>query len=410
MVHSAVIVLGPAWRQWAERKVAGLTVLGRALLALGDAGARAVLVVGGEQSIVERSLAGRVSKAAVCHIGEWANMEDLKETLCQEPDELILVIEQPFLFDKDTVQSLLRAEVPSKLGDAFGLLIAPLSAFEQKLSIENASVNVEAPERIAPVCPVLAKPIEREEDLHLAEAELLATTQKPIAVDGVIAFYVMRPVSRFITRALWNTRITPNQVTLLSMLSGLAAAPFAASGGYWFHILAGVLLFIGATIDCVDGEIARLKHLGSRSGEWLDTLSDDISTAGYLIGLSAGVSWLPFGLNPSFFGWAAAILFVVSSAYIYYVLARYIGVIDTTRFPYFFLEEPGKPKGPNTGFGWRFSQLATYALKRDFFVALFVVLALCNAPWVSLLLLGTGTVVNASAALLTAVLAPPKHG
>jgi phosphatidylglycerophosphate synthase len=410
MVYSAVIVLGPAWRQWAERKVAGLTVLGRTLLALGDAGARAVLVVGGEQSMVARSLEGRSSKAAVCHIGEWANLEDLQETLCQEPSELILVIEQPFLFDKETVQSLLRAEAPSRLGDAFGLLIAPLSAFEHKLSIENASVLVEAPERIAPSFPTLARPIEREEDLRLAEEELLATTQKPIAVDGVVAFYAMRPMSRFITRALWNTRITPNQVTLISMVLGLAAAPFAASGGYWFHLLAAVLLFFGATIDCVDGEIARLKHLGSRSGEWLDTLSDDLSTAGYLLGLSAGIAWLPFGIDPVLFGWCAAVLFASSSAYIYYVLARYVGVIDTTRFPYFFLEGPGQPRGSGTSVGWRFSRLLTYALKRDFFVALFVVLALFNVSWVSLLLLGTGTLVNASAAFLTALLAPPKHG
>jgi phosphatidylglycerophosphate synthase len=407
MTHSAVIVIGPSWKQWAEREACGLTVLGRALLALGDAGARVILVVGGEHDIVSRALRGRTSKAAVCHMGEWANTEDLRETLHQEPDELLLVVEQPFLLDKDTWQSLLQSEQPCTLGDAYGLLVAPLQAFEQKLSIENAAPLVDAPDRIAPLFPLLAKPIETEEDLLRAEKQLLDTTRKPIEVDGLIAFYVMRPISRFLTRTLWSTGVSPNQVTLFAMFLGLCSSPLAASGTYWGHLCAAVLFFFGATIDCVDGEMARLKHMGSRGGEWLDTLADDISTTAYLLGLALGVSWLPFGLNPVLLGVGAAALFVVSSVYIYYVLARYVGVIDTTRFPYFFQEMPGKPRSPKSGFIVKLSSLLTYALKRDFFAALFVMLALCHAPWISLFLLGLGSVVNAAGAFLTAIIAPP---
>jgi phosphatidylglycerophosphate synthase len=399
MIDVAVLSLrGESQPLWFSR-AAGLSLLGRALLALGDVGVRTIVLVGGGEGLVRSALAGRRSKASLCFLGEWASPADIAEVAGLSPSDSILLVARPCALEKANLKALLSCEDACRFSTTPHLVAAPLSSF----SSLSAPVAGLALREVAPVHPALALPLSTEEEVRAAEEALLETTRKPVAVDGVVAYYAMRPVSRRLTRSLWDTPLTPNQITLISMLLGLLAAPLAAAGGYQNHLLATLLLFAGATVDCVDGEIARLKHLGSRSGEWLDTLSDDLSTAGYLIGLGLGVPWLPGGLSPFWFGLGTAILFLLSNIYIYYVLAVHVGVIDTTRFPYFFLSAPGRHRRPDTLRG-KIAGLVVYALKRDFFVAFFVLLALCDAPWLSLLLLGCGSALNAGAALLTGLL------
>lgn len=410
MLETAVIVLRPAHHPLWMARCAGLSLLGRALLALGDAGARYVAVLGATPELLRAALGTRHSKAAALPLPASTSAAELAELVGAAEDSLLLVLDQPQIIERANLAPLLRAAVPSfweaRGSTPDGAVVAPLRALHRGLSVSAAFASGLTFHAVPPAHPVFTCPVLSRAQLPALEAALLDTTRKPIAVDGVVAYYAMRPVSRRLTRALWDTAVTPNQATLVSMFLGLLAAPVAAQGGYGPHLLAAFLLFAGATVDCVDGELARLKHQGSRAGEWLDTLSDDLSTAGYLIGLGLGVPSLPYGLSPLWLGMGSAALFLLSNVYIYYVLARYVGVIDTTRFPYFFLSAPGRPRRPDTLRG-KIGGVLVYALKRDFFVALFMLLALCGAPWLSLLLLGTGACFNAIAALLTGLLGRP---
>ncbi|RXE55522.1 CDP-alcohol phosphatidyltransferase [Methanoculleus taiwanensis] len=82
--------------------------------------------------------------------------------------------------------------------------------------------------------------------------------------------------------------VTPNQVSLLSLLFGLFSA-FTFAGGYF---LAGsLLLFISAVLDLVDGNVARKNHSESDFGAVFDWIADKYVDAAVILGV--GFSQVP---------------------------------------------------------------------------------------------------------------------
>jgi phosphatidylglycerophosphate synthase len=197
----------------------------------------------------------------------------------------------------------------------------------------------------------------------------------------------MRPLTRPLTRLLLPTPVTPNQVTLVALLCGVAAAVSAARGE---AALAGILFWIGAAVDCVDGDLARLRVQGSRLGEWLDTLADDVSTLGLLLGLGVelaaegyGQTWLLLGIVGVLFG-------LLTEAKLYLDLHRLGLPIDTAQYPWFF-GSPGERRGP---LGRTFYALS-FLFRRDAFVTLVAILLIGGARRVPFLVLFGGAMVFA---------------
>ena len=100
--------------------------------------------------------------------------------------------------------------------------------------------------------------------------------------DGFFSTFFLRKISRFITYLLVETRITPNAITLFSIVLGFSAAYSAASK---FYLLGGFLLLLSLIFDCVDGEVARYKEMFSPLGAWLDALSDRVKEFVYIFAL-----------------------------------------------------------------------------------------------------------------------------
>lgn len=70
--------------------------------------------------------------------------------------------------------------------------------------------------------------------------------------------------------------VTPNAITIASIVLGLGAAVAFYYDNFWIN-LAGVLLLMWAdAFDSADGQLARLTHNYSRFGRILDGLSGDI--------------------------------------------------------------------------------------------------------------------------------------
>ena len=66
---------------------------------------------------------------------------------------------------------------------------------------------------------------------------------------------------------------TPNKVTLLRVLAGLAAVSMFGHGAWWN--LTGVALTVASILlDALDGHIARKKKLATPVGAQLDILGD----------------------------------------------------------------------------------------------------------------------------------------
>ena len=133
-------------------------------------------------------------------------------------------------------------------------------------------------------------------DLGRAEQALEVTLG--IAADSGVDRYLHRRCSRWITRFLVGTSVTPNQVSLSSLAIGLVAI-----WCFWHATAAsafiGVLLYaLACIVDHADGEIARLTFQESRLGANLDWTIDTIINAGIVlgIGVSAG-GWLMAGVG-----------------------------------------------------------------------------------------------------------------
>jgi phosphatidylglycerophosphate synthase len=111
--------------------------------------------------------------------------------------------------------------------------------------------------------------------------------------DELINTYLLRPIAGIFVRVLYGTPITPNQVTLVSVLSGIAAAYFYGKGTANACIIAGLLMTLKDILDSADGQLARAKHLQSRIGRFLDSIGDFIVDAAVF----GSIGWTLFVLN-----------------------------------------------------------------------------------------------------------------
>lgn len=97
--------------------------------------------------------------------------------------------------------------------------------------------------------------------------------------DELINTYVLRPIAGQLVRLLFNTRVTPNQVTIAAIIAGICAAVFYALGTREAVIAGGLLVTLKDLLDSADGQLARAKSLYSRTGRFLDSIGDVIVNA-----------------------------------------------------------------------------------------------------------------------------------
>jgi len=85
-----------------------------------------------------------------------------------------------------------------------------------------------------------------------------------------------RPAGWRVAHALGSTRVSPDAVTLASLIVGLVAGHLFWYSSAWINA-AGVLLFIVSDVlDSADGQLARLRGTSTRTGRFLDGLSDSL--------------------------------------------------------------------------------------------------------------------------------------
>lgn len=89
-----------------------------------------------------------------------------------------------------------------------------------------------------------------------------------------VEMYFTRPLASLIVRAVYNTKVTPNSLTYIAFVFGLLAAAAYLGGNHLFFILGGVMGQVVSIFDCADGQLARVKNMGSRYGAYLDLFLD----------------------------------------------------------------------------------------------------------------------------------------
>lgn len=116
---------------------------------------------------------------------------------------------------------------------------------------------------------------------------------KSIEVEEIIDLLIHRPLGYVLARASYPTPVSPDQLTVCSMIVGVAAGALV-----WTTLLtpyhhlrwAGALFILSAVIDCSDGQLARMRQSSSTYGRMLDGAVDAVVQIAVVPGLVALVA------------------------------------------------------------------------------------------------------------------------
>jgi len=119
---------------------------------------------------------------------------------------------------------------------------------------------------------------------------------KGLAVEEWLDLHFFRPIGIRIARALYPTGISPDQVTLWSLLIGLVAGHLFVYRDRWIDVIGFVLFIVSDVFDSADGQLARLRGTSTRFGRALDGINDNLRFVNLYLHLMyrlahAGVGW-----------------------------------------------------------------------------------------------------------------------
>ncbi|HKW93064.1 MAG TPA: CDP-alcohol phosphatidyltransferase family protein [Methylomirabilota bacterium] len=289
----------------ATRSIAGRTLAVRNLVAALRAGASIIAVpLSLRDAAVERAVARMPALAAAVR---WL------EPGCPVPDappgQAWLLIPSSSLVDARLLQSLQEPGVPPQ-----GVVLAPsaggpapvaglpwaaiASLWDRFAAGEPTGADLTGLLRDGGAHPRestgLFVPVRRESDLAHAQDALLS--RLGIKADTRMDQLFHRRCSRWVTRLLVPTPLTPNLLSLVSLAIGTIAV-----WCFWratpLSALWGVILYAAASVvDHADGEIARLTFQESSSGATLDWTVDTIIHSGVVLGMAvtAGGQLMPW--------------------------------------------------------------------------------------------------------------------
>jgi len=389
-MESAVVIALAEPGALPSERLAGLSLGLRAVLALQRAGLRRIVVL---TALDEPLRAELDSDPRVDPCVRVAVVHELSDALMRlaEVGETALVLPAHALVSPARIQGLREddAQPWALRGSADGGLfaarpegLAALASLEGTLEArlerarDEAGFQLEAPRGWQHLAL-------DPEGKRRAFDQLFEDCRKP--VDGIVSRHLNRHVSLFVSRRIVGLPFTPNQISGLTFLFGIAAALLTAQGGYW-SFLGGALLFqLNSILDGVDGEIARVRFEFSRLGEWIDTVCDDLSNALFYGGLAFAASRMPAPFPTlALFGWGGVALGVVTM-FLYYSELLRRGSGDFYALGVGSQTEPSGPLAP-------IIKAISYAAKKDFFILGFVVAAAFGVLPYALPVIFAGTV------------------
>jgi phosphatidylglycerophosphate synthase len=197
-------------------------------------------------------------------------------------------------------------------------------------------------------------------------------------------FPLTRHFSYRLTPLLLRLPVTPNQVTAASLLVGVVGAACFLFGLWGWDIFGALLIVLSYTLDCCDGEIARIKSMISATGEKFDDIADSIVDSVFFILLGIGTT-LATGSNFwMWLGFAAA-----AGAIINFGINTYKQTNNSTdsQSDKQTTKSSG-PKKPEKILDWII--FIFHKLSRAEFCNIILVLAVFNVTWVLLPLAAVG--------------------
>lgn len=235
-------------------KVAGLTVLDRMVVTAHRAGCEPIFVVSEAASRLERA-------------SQMGLQPRFVSSLPTSPSTALL-IEHAVLVEPRDLKRVIEADGQLTSADR---------------SLLPVRMTAAAPQPV--VALGVAYAITDERSAREAERKFWASLGS--SADGLVDTFFNRPVGRVLSKMLVHTPVSPNAVSVASILIGVASAPLFARGNF---VLAALVLQLCAVVDCVDGDLARALFKQSPLGKWLDIGGDQVVHFAVFLGIGVGVA------------------------------------------------------------------------------------------------------------------------
>jgi len=113
---------------------------------------------------------------------------------------------------------------------------------------------------------------------------------KTVDSEEILDLIVFRPISFVLVKLIYNTNITPNQISSVALLFGILSGIFYGYNTYEFFLLGSASFFICNTLDCMDGQLARLKKNGTKIGRVVDGFIDYITSISVFVGIGIAMT------------------------------------------------------------------------------------------------------------------------
>jgi phosphatidylglycerophosphate synthase len=258
-------------------EIAGLTLLDRLVVTAHRAGCAPIFVACQTAPPLARAEALGIQVSHVPAMPEEAVAAALCRRAAGRPDragrlqeshEPLLLIEGSVLLD---VRDLVNV-----IGQGGQLVSAEGRPLPVRMTVDNPS-------------PVVAGSMAMVilDAASAAEGERKLWASLTSSADGLVDRFFNRPAGRQFSKLLVKTPISPNQVSVVSILIGLASAWFFARGDF---VAGALVLQLCAIIDCVDGDLARALFKQSRLGKWLDLGGDQVVHFSVFAAIGIGVA------------------------------------------------------------------------------------------------------------------------
>lgn len=128
-------------------------------------------------------------------------------------------------------------------------------------------------------------------------------------------------LARWLVTPLKDSWVSPNHLTTVRLVVGLAGAVAFLPGRYVWSIVAALLIVLSNFLDHTDGELARMSGKTSRFGHLYDLASDALITVLLFAAIGVGVGEHPgtsFEVPPAVIG----VLVGATVAFIFYLRMR----------------------------------------------------------------------------------------
>lgn len=256
------------------QRAGGMLVLERQLFTAARAGIKSVFVAMGQPDEAQIGILRLPPGLEI----SWVSKNQAALNECEPP---YLGISADHLIRVETLAFIARQDFPSTVSyeDSAGLSVVQvvltredvIARAKQPLP-EGSAKRLEAPLTQGPITDWLM-------------------VAGPKSQDGFMARHFDRHLSLAASRALLDTSVTPNQMTIFSTCIGLAGACFFLGDSRLAYVTGAMLVWLHSVLDGCDGELARVRFQESTFGSDLDFWGDNLVHLALFTALGVGF-WL----------------------------------------------------------------------------------------------------------------------